>query len=94
MKKYSGELVLFDVLKLDWTQITLFGLEKDIAFSLKDCEVFGIRMLNTIGTPVSYIMYYHNVLFFSMKDYTNKNGSSRICEGQKVEDSMTLDELL
>ena len=32
MKAIRGELVQFDVIKIDWTQITLFGLEKDPAF--------------------------------------------------------------
>lgn len=61
MKAIRGELVQFDVIKIDWTKITLFGLEKDPAFQLNNCDVFGIRMLNSIGSPVSYVMYYHNV---------------------------------
>ena len=44
--------------------ISLFGLEQDIALEIKQVKLTNIRMLCSIGEPVPYMMYFHNVKRF------------------------------
>ena len=57
-----GDIEPFDVVVLTREDTNLFGLEKDTALEIKNLRGSNIRMLCSIGEPVSYMMYFHNVL--------------------------------
>ena len=56
-----GDIEPFDVVVLTREDVNLFGLEKDTALEIKNLRGSNIRMLCSIGEPVSYMMFFHNV---------------------------------
>ena len=53
-----------------------------------------MRLLCSIGEPVAYMTYAHNVTSPLIQDYVNRKGSVLISDGQRIQNAQTISDLL
>lgn len=82
------------MIRIHREDVIILGLERNPSLELCNLNILGMRLLCSIGEPVAYQTYYHNVYGIYIKEFVNLKGSTRVADGQKVQNALCLPELL